>query len=145
MSSGNRWHHVAPVTPSHAQSRLVAVRSHFGLRLDGRINPARASNRPGRRIIHFSAAACGTSNHLPGAPVRGTHKIRRAPISRAICSLISSGLACRTSSAQVSQGPNILSLLWFRVKPADRPSVAPDVPSVFTLMIRLLYHAIPFF
>jgi hypothetical protein len=33
----------------------------------------------------------------------------------------------------------------FRVKPTDRPSVAPDVPSVFTLMIRLLYHAIPFF
>ena len=32
------------------QSRLVAVRSHFGLRLDGRNNPARASNRPGRRI-----------------------------------------------------------------------------------------------
>ena len=30
---------------------LVAVRSHFGLRLDGRNNPARASNRPGRRII----------------------------------------------------------------------------------------------
>jgi hypothetical protein len=28
----------------------VAVRSHFGLRLDGRNNPARASNRPGRRI-----------------------------------------------------------------------------------------------
>ena len=71
-----QWHHVAskcpvaPVTPSHAQSRpvtpsgnrcqqvstgvnrwhLVAVRSHFGLRLDGRNNPARASNRPGRRI-----------------------------------------------------------------------------------------------
>ena len=49
-----------PVTPSHTQWQqvatgvarlhLVAVRSHFGLRLDGRNNPARASNRPGRRI-----------------------------------------------------------------------------------------------
>ena len=49
-----------PVTPSHTQWQqvstgvnrwhLVAVRSHSGLRLDGRINPARASNRPGRRI-----------------------------------------------------------------------------------------------
>jgi len=53
--SNVQCHHVAPVTPSHAQSRpvtpsgarlhLVAVRSHFGLRLGGRINPARASNR----------------------------------------------------------------------------------------------------
>jgi hypothetical protein len=32
---------------------LVAVRSHFGLRLGGRINPERASNRIlGRRIIY---------------------------------------------------------------------------------------------
>jgi hypothetical protein len=62
--SNVQWHHVAPVTPSHAQScpvtpsgarlHLVAVRSHFGLRLDGRINPARASNRPGRRINHIT-------------------------------------------------------------------------------------------
>jgi hypothetical protein len=39
------------VSTGGARLHLVAVRSHFGLRLDGRNNPARASNRPGRRII----------------------------------------------------------------------------------------------
>jgi hypothetical protein len=43
-TGGNRWH-------------LVAVRSHFGLRLDGRNNPARAYNRPGRRISASSLQA----------------------------------------------------------------------------------------
>ena len=52
-SSGNRWQQVATgVNRWH----LVAVRSHFGLRLDGRNNPARASNRPGRRINLFNNA-----------------------------------------------------------------------------------------
>ena len=47
MSSGARWQQVSTGV---ARLHLVAVRSHFGLRLDGRNNPARASNRPGRRI-----------------------------------------------------------------------------------------------
>ena len=48
-SSGNKWH---PVTSSGNRCLLVAVRSHFGLRLGGRNNPDRASNNRilGRRI-----------------------------------------------------------------------------------------------
>jgi hypothetical protein len=60
-SSGNRWQQVAsshvqwhPVTfewSSGNKCLLVEVRSHFGLRLGGRNNPHRASNRIlGRRI-----------------------------------------------------------------------------------------------
>jgi hypothetical protein len=42
---------VAPVTSSDNRCLLVAVRSHFSLRLERRINPDRASNRIlGRRI-----------------------------------------------------------------------------------------------
>jgi hypothetical protein len=49
--SNVQWQQVAPVTSSGNRCLLVAVRSHFGLRLDGRINPDRASNRIlGRRI-----------------------------------------------------------------------------------------------
>jgi hypothetical protein len=58
LSSGNKWHPVTssgnkwrPVTSSGNRCLLVAVRSHFGLRLGGRNNPDRASNRIlGRRI-----------------------------------------------------------------------------------------------
>ena len=43
-SSGNKWH---PVTSSGGnRCLLVAVRSHFGLRLGGRINPERVSTSP---------------------------------------------------------------------------------------------------
>jgi hypothetical protein len=50
-SSGNRWQQVSTGVN---RCLLVAVRSHFGLRLGGRNNPDRASNRIlGRRIISF--------------------------------------------------------------------------------------------
>ena len=50
--SNVQWRQSRPVAPGGARLHLVAVRSHFGLRLDGRNNPARASNRPGRRIMY---------------------------------------------------------------------------------------------
>ena len=55
-TSGNKW-------------RLVAVRSHFGLRLDGRNNPARASNRPGRRLFYRDGECTAhTHTHTPLFP-----------------------------------------------------------------------------
>ena len=57
-TGGNMWQQVAsshvhsrPVTSSGNRCLLVAVRSHFGLRLGGQNNPDRASNQIlGRRI-----------------------------------------------------------------------------------------------
>jgi hypothetical protein len=70
--SNVQWHHVAfqnfkcPVATGVNRWRLVAVRSHFGLRLDGRNNPARASNRPGRRIKQATSRDSATRLNIRG-------------------------------------------------------------------------------
>ena len=93
-SSHVQWQQVAPVTSSGNRCLLVVVRSHFGLRLGGRNNPDRASNRIlGRRITrlllhstqygywvaqygYYTVPSTGVPSEVPGTQETGQEGVR---------------------------------------------------------------------